>query len=477
MNRGIALQGLGQDEEAVASYDCAIAAGARDAHTYAQRGLALQQCGRLDAAVASYDQAIALDADCAEVYYNRGNALKALRRLDAAGSSYARAIACKPDFAAAYANRGNVLRELEQPDGALRDYAMAIRLRPDLPEVHYNRGIVLQEQNQLDAAIAHFDQAIALDPDFAAAYWDKSLALLLDGDLARGWELYEWRWRNKETGLTPRPIAQPLWDGRSSVHGKTILLHCEQGLGDTLQFARYARCVAALGARVILQVQAPLVALLSGLEGVAQLLVEEAPLPDFDLHCPLLSLPLAFKSRLDSIPRAPSYLRSDAAKAAHWAGRLAGKTRPLIGLAWRGSSTHRRDRRRSIGLAELLQALPRQLQYVSLHQEIRAEDRAALQASAHLLHYGEQLTDFADTAALCAQVDLVISVDTSVAHLGGALGKTTWVLLPYNPDWRWLLGRQDSPWYPSVRLYRQEAPGDWGPVLARVSAELTQLAR
>jgi len=471
-NRGIALKQLRQPDAALQSFNQALALKPDFAEAYYNRGVALQELQQLEAAVASFNQALALKPDYAEAYSNRGMALQELRQWDAAVASFNQALTLKPDYAEAYYNRGIALQELSQFDAAIESFNRALSLQPDYAEAYYNRGIALQELRQLDAAVASYDRAIAIQPDFAQAYWNKALTLLLSGNLAAGWDLYEWRWRNAKTELVPRNFPQPLWLGQQPLVGKTLLLHSEQGLGDTIQFCRYATLAAELGARVILEVQAPLLGLLKDLAGVSCAVAKGSPLPDFDYHCPLLSLPLAFKTHLNSIPCWPSYLSAAAPKATYWAQRLGTKTQPRVGLVWSGSGVHKNDLQRSLPLAELLPWLPAGYQYLSLQKELREIDLATLQSQAAILHFGAELEDFSDTAALCELMDLVISVDTSVAHLSGALGRPTWVLLPFNPDWRWLLDRNDSPWYPGVKLIRQAGRGDWASVCAEINGDL-----
>jgi hypothetical protein len=251
-----------------------------------------------------------------------------------------------------------------------------------------------------------------------------------------------------------------------------LLLHSEAGLGDTLQFCRYATLAAAQGATVLLEVQPPLVSLLAGLEGVSQVLPSRGALPPFDYHCPLMSLPLAFNTTLDTIPVAPSYLRNDVAKVEHWRKRLGERTRPRIGLTWSGNANQPIEPRRRIPLADWLPHLPREFEYFCLQKELREADRAARDSSGLIVSFDDDLPDFAATAALSECMDLVISVDTSLAHLSGALGQRTWVLLSFVPDWRWLLDRADCPWYPGMKLYRQKTAGDWSPVFARVATDL-----
>ncbi len=274
-----------------------------------------------------------------------------------------------------------------------------------------------------------------------------------------------------------RSFSAPQWFGAEPIRGKTILLHAEQGLGDTLQFVRYVSRVAAQGARVVLEVQPALKDLISGIEGPAEVIARGEDLPEFDIHCPLLSLPLAFGTRLDTIPADIPYLTVPPDRITAWSSHLERSALHRVGLAWSGGRTHRNDHNRSIALTHLapLFADP-QIQFVSLQQELRDGDLEILQANPQIVHFGDELHDFADTAAVVSELDVVISVDTSVAHLAGALGKPVWILLPFAPDWRWLLDRKDSPWYPTARLFRQPKIADWDGVIECVRQELSVIA-
>jgi tetratricopeptide (TPR) repeat protein len=442
---------------------------------YFNRGSVLQQLKQWDAALDSFDKAIGMHPEFAAVYFSRGNVLQDLRRFEEALQSYNQAIAIQPDFDDACLNRGNLLAKLRQWDAALASYDQAIAIRPDFAVAYCNRGNVLKELNRLAEAQASYDKAISIQPDYPAAYANRGVTLLLAGQLQSGWIDFEWRWKIHSPLLVTekKSFRQPLWIGKESLAGKTILLHSEQGFGDTLQFCRYVPLVAQLGAQVILQVQKPLSSLLSNLEGVSQSAGNGSAIPHADYHCPLLSLPLAFKTSLDTIPAAIPYLRAAAGKVAHWQARLGAATKPRIGLSWSGGSMQQDDNRR-IPLTDLLAQLPADFQYVSLQKELHESDEASLKARPDVLNFAGDLTDFSETAALCECLDLVISVDTSVAHLSAALGKRTWILLAFSPDWRWLLNRSDSPWYPSATLYRQDRMDEWGGVLRRVAADLGQ---
>jgi tetratricopeptide (TPR) repeat protein len=460
-NRGNVFKILKQFDSALANYDKAIALKPDYPEAYNNRGNTLKDLRQFDEALASFDKAIALKSRYPEAYNNRGNTLKDLRQFDEALASFDKAIDLKPDYAGAYNNRGITLTVLNQFNSALASFDKAIALKPRYAKAYNNRGNVLKDHKQFDPALASYDEAIFFEPNYAEAHWNKSLLLLLLGEFHKGWNEFEWRWRWSDFPSPKRNFTQPLWVGKGSLAGKTILLHSEQGLGDAIQFSRYATMVSALGARVILEAGKPLLSLFSTLSGVSQWVERGSPLPSFDFHCPLLSLPLAFKTQMDSIPSSVPYLFSDPEKVSRWQSRLGAKYKPRVGIVWSGSPTHKNDRNRSILLSQLIKHLPDDCLYVSLQKEVRDTDKDVLGYRNDILHYGSELNDFSDTAALCELMDIVISVDTSVAHLAGALGKEVWILLPYVPDWRWLLDRNDSPWYPTAKLYRQEVIGDW----------------
>lgn len=424
-------------------------------------------------AIPLYDQAIAARPASAEPYYKRANALKDVGRLEEALASYDRAIELKPDYAYAFCNRGVVQQKLGLLPQALSSLDGAIALEPTDAVAHYNRAMVLQDCARWQEAAASFDQAIALDPQFSEAQYNRALTLLFLGDFERGWAAFEWRWNNARRLAIGevRSFQEPPWLGNHDITGKRLLLHSEAGLGDTLQFCRYAKLAAAQGATVLLEVQPPLVALLAGLQGVSQVLPSKGALPPFDYHCPLMSLPLAFNTTLDTIPAAPSYLRNDAAKVEQWRKRLGERTRPRIGLTWSGNANQPIEARRRIALADWLPHLPREFEYFCLQKELREADRVARDSSGLIVSFDDEL-DFPATGALCECLDLVVTVDTSLAHLSGALGQRTWVLLSFVPDWRWLRDRADSPWYPGMKLYRQQTAGDWSTVFARVASDL-----
>jgi tetratricopeptide (TPR) repeat protein len=465
----------GRNDLALASYDRALALRPEQPDALNNRGNALLALGRVDEAIASYDRALFARPDFPEAHCNRGSALEKLQRWDEALASYDRALALRPDYADALYNRGNVMKSLERYSDALVDYDRALALRPRHADAHNNRGQVLRELLRYDEALASYDAALALQPEHTMARCNAAAMRLLTGDFGRGWADYEWRWKKPSVVRTNRSFQQPIWLGGEQIAGKTILLHSEQGLGDTIQFSRYVPLVAARSAQVIFEVQKPLQALMADFAGMAQVIARGDALPAFDVHCPLMSLPLAFGTLLGTIPAAPAYLRAPAERSTKWQARLAPSRRPRIGLVWSGNPGHERDRERSIPLRALLPLLDTGAAAVSLQKDVRPDDAAVLDEYGDILNAGGEFADFSDTAAVISQLDLVISVDTSVAHLAGALGKPVWILLTHMPDFRWLLGRDDSPWYPSARLFRQDRDRAWDSVITRVRAALGDL--
>ena len=473
-NRGGTLHKLGRFKEAIASYDRAIALSPGFVEAYANRGNTLNSLHRYDDALASFDRALALRPDLVEALTNRGNALNGLKRYADALASYDRAIACQPTHAGAHYNRGTTLHEMKRYDEALASYDRAIALQPDYPEAFSNRGATLWELKRHDEALASYDHAIALQPEFPEAHWNAASLRLLTGDFERGWAEYEWRWKYKTMALARRNFTQPLWGGEP-IEGKAILLHSEQGLGDAIQFCRYVPLVAERGARIVLEVDKRLRELVSSLNGAAQVLSAGGVLPEFDLHCPLLSLPRAFHTLLETIPSQTPYLRAPPERLTKWSARLGPKRGLRVGLIWSGNPAHHRDQARSIEFRALTPLLDMGATFFSLQKEIRPGDAAVLAGRQDVIQIADELADFSDTAAVMTQLDLIISVDTSTVHLAGALGRPVWILLPYLPDWRWLLDRDNSPWYPTARLFRQNETRRWDSVIPRVQAALSEM--
>ena len=476
---GIALSNLGRHEEALASYDEALAIEAGHVEAHYNRGAALAALNRHEEALGSYASVLALKPGHASAHYNLGNALQALNRHEEAVASYDRALAVRPGHGNALYNRGKALRALGRHEEAIASYNRVLAVRPDDVPALYSRGVALQALKRHEEAMASYGLVNEIRPDFAPAQLNDGICRLLTGDFERGWEKYEWRWKVENDLHTPRrDFGRAVWLGGEDIAGRTILLHAEQGLGDTIQFCRYVRLLAGKGAgRVILEVQRPLKTLISGIAGADQVLGAGEPLRDFDVHTPLLSLPLAFRTRMETIPAGIPYLSARADLAQKWRARLGQHDKPRVGIVWSGRPENTNDRNRSIALHRFLPLMKSGVRLVSLQKEVRAEDRAVLAHHGEILHFGADLTDFSETAALVSLLDRVIAVDTAVAHLAGALGKPVWILLPFAAHWLWLLDREDSPWYPTARLFRQPGIGDWDSVMQRVAGELARVGR
>jgi tetratricopeptide (TPR) repeat protein len=489
-NRGNALRELKRWPEALSSYDRALFLRPAHPQAHLNRGIVLAVLGQREASIASFEAAIALDGNLSEAYYNLANALCSQRKWHAALAGFDRAIALSPHSAAAHANRGLVLYELRRLDESLASSERAIAIKPDHLEALCNRGNVLLAKRQLAAALSSFDQALRINPNHAAGRVNRAHALLLAGDYEKGWADYAWRWKDQSSWVAQedRGFSQPQWLGAEPITGKTILLHSEQGYGDTIQFCRYATLVANLGAKVILEVPAALVTLLSSLRGAVHVMARGERLPDFDMFCPLLNLPLALRTTVSTIPAQVPYLSESEDLRRVWSQKLGTRKRARIGLVWSSGFRPAQpelwsdNARRNIPLASFAAFKDLDADFYSLQKGEAAEaelDELNAQGwhGPKIQNLAGELADFADSAALIEQLDLVISVDTSVAHLAGALSKPVWVLIRFDACWRWLLDREDSPWYPSARLYRQRQPDDWGSVMSEVVHDLGEWLR
>jgi len=488
----------GNAQEGLDLIDRAIALDPSCADFHNNHGLILASLGRIDDAIDAHRKAIALNPDFAEAYNNLGNALVKTGRLDEAESAFRRTLALRPDYANAQSNLGVVLHRQDKFDEAIAAYRAALQLQPHHAEAQSNLGAALREIGEMDQAIeafraaiaidetcvdahanlgaalhdlGHFDEAIAshrraiqLNPQSNFPHYNLALTLLQGGEFERGLAEYEYR---AYAVASRRRFPMPAWDGRE-LKGKTILLHAEGGFGDAIQFARFVPMVRARGGVPILQVQAELVRLFSTLDGAAVVLPKTEDPPPFEFQCPLLSLPGVFHTAIQNIPANP-YLSAEPSSAARWSSGLGNDPRRRIGLAWAGSPKHRNDRNRSIPVS-LLSPLSQiaGARFVS----IQKDQTGIAPIGMELLDWSEELHDFADTAGLIANLDVIVSVDTAVAHLAGAMGKKVYLLLPHVADWRWLRDRNDSPWYPTMRLFRQSTPGDWRPVIAKVAEAL-----
>jgi tetratricopeptide (TPR) repeat protein len=478
-NRGNVLRGAKRPEEALRSYDRVITLMPDCADAHSSRGGILLELKRPHEALESCKRAIERNANLADAYYISGNALQALKRHAQALESYDRAIELKSAFAEAHNNRGTAFLILQRPQEALHNFDNAIALNPGVAEAHNNRGEALRRLNRPDDALRSFERAIEIRPDFADAYLNKGYCALTTGNFEEWWQLYEWRKKKSEpAGI--RKYPQPEWQGKEDLKGKTLFVHAEQGLGDTIQFCRYASLTRERGARVILAVQDSLARLLKDLDPEVRIVGRSAAIAAFDYHVALLSLPLVFQTNESNCPAAIPYLRAEADKVDKWRRRLGSKGFK-IGICWQGNKEADIDFGRSPPLRyfEGLAKLPN-VRLISLQKNSGVEQLLELPTGMNVETLGDDFDSgsdaFIDTAAVIENLDLVISADTAVAHLSGALGRPTWVALKYAPDWRWLFGGSDrTPWYPTMRLFRQTTNDNWPSVFAAAEAQLAEL--
>ena len=447
----------------------------RSAEVLSNYGLILAALSRHEEALACFDEALHHSAGYLNALQNRAAALKSLARDEEALVAFEAILAAKSDDVGALNECGGLHMTLGRPGAAIACYDRALAVAPRLVELHVNKGSALGAANRFAEALESFGAATAIEPQCADAHHRASLIRLRSGDFKRGWRDYEWRWRTGRA-LKRREMTAPLWLGAQPIQGKTILLLAEQGFGDTINFARYAPLVAALGATVILDVPSPLKEIAASVPGIALVLEDGEPAPPVDFYCPLMSLPLAFQTEIGTIPANIPYIRPHAERLAKWRARLPRNGRLRIGLCWAGSSAHLNDHNRSIAIERFAGILSlSNLDFISVQKEV-SEPQAAFLRQHRVVELGQDFENFADTAAALAELDLLISVDTSVAHLAGAMGKAVALLLPLPAEWRWLLDRSDSPWYPTMRLFRQTAIGDWDGPLAQLHEELGTVA-
>lgn len=511
-NLGNVLKEMGRNDLALTAYQEAVRLKPDFAEAHSNLGNLQRELGQIDDAVASCRLALRLKPDFAIGHNHLGAAYSKMRKWNDAVACYRQAIALLPAYPEAHSNLGDALRELGQLDEAAASFREAIRLRPELAEPHAGLSLVLLQLGDLagcqescrealrlrggggsaqlnltlsivallegrhEESIAYCDAALQQEPDSPEAHKNRAIVRLLQGRFSEGLPEYEWRWKCPE--LPERPFQQPLWDG-GPLDGKTIMLHAEQGLGDTIQFVRYARLVKQRGGRVIVVCQKTLLPLLAGCEGIERLVAQGDPLPAFDVHAPLLSLPRIFGTTLETIPNDVPYLQAEPTLVERWRRALDELPGYRVGIAWQGSRSFYFDRLRSLPLAEFapLADVPG-VTLVSLQKGYGSEQLAALAGRFSVIDLAARLDEttgpFVDTAAVMKSLDLVITSDTSIAHLAGSLAVPVWVALPFAPDWRWLLEREDSPWYPTMRLFRQSERGDWRSVFERMAAALAQ---
>jgi tetratricopeptide (TPR) repeat protein len=472
----LALEQHGELGEALAACGRAVELKGDDLDAYLIMARLLLKLERMEQAVAMYELAALAAPARSDVQANLAAALARQGRLEEASAACRKAIALSPKNVGAYLNLGIIRSKRDDLEGAVEAYRQAVSIDPSSPDAFTNLGTALGSLGMSEAAIEASARAVELRPLDAELHYNHAMLLLLAGDLTAGFREFEWRLTHPAPKFRPRSFDVPRWRGEPR-EGRTLLIHAEQGLGDSLHFVRFVARAAATGGPVVLQVQPQLVELLRDSLDVTVISRDE-PAPPFDLHVPLMSLPFEFGITMATIPAEVPYLRATAAKAAEWRERLASTSGLKVGVVWAGSPGHRHDRMRSLP-AELV--LPRLaisgVQLFSLQKEPRADDRIVLERlTSKIVDLAPSLASFADTAAAVSAMDLVISVDTAVAHLAGALGKPTWILLPHSLDWRWLYQREDTPWYPTARLFRQTRSRDWTSVLDRLPLELQRFA-
>jgi tetratricopeptide (TPR) repeat protein len=468
---GLVLENLGRGDDAMEMFR--LAADLKPQFGEAHHKLAghLRIRGETEKSIRHYELSVEASPNLAEFRCNLANALRLAGYEDRALVSVRQAIELKPELAEAHNVLGAIWKDRRRPSDALGSFARALQLKPDYAEAINNMAGVIEQAGRIDEAGDMYQRAVTLTPQVPEFHENLGLNLLLRGQFARGWEETEWR-RVNPANPASRMFPTPMWDG-SPLIGRTILLHAEQGLGDTIQFVRYVKLVRERGAgRVVIECQPLLANLIRTVKGVDEVIEQGQPWPAFELHCPLMSLPVAFQTTAEKIPTSIPYITADPAKSESWKRKLVGASGKRIGLVWAGNPKHKNDRNRSIPPGKLASlADVAGVSFVSLQKG----EAPAAPEKLKLLDLTSELTDFTETAALISNLDLVITVDTAVAHLAGAMGKPVWILLPAVPDWRWMLKREDSPWYPTTRLFRQAAPGDWTGVVKRIVSELAHL--
>jgi tetratricopeptide (TPR) repeat protein len=511
---GTVLTKLRRFEEAIKAFDKAVELEPTDATLWLKMGNALVEAERPPDALLCFQHALALDPRDGDAAYKAGHVLHDLKQFEEALTFFNKSAELRPDHALTFGMRGLVLRAMKRLEEALADalraaelnptnaetcnnigavfsdlgrreealfwYERSLQIKPDQANTLTNKGTLLAELARFDEALATYEQAVAADPNYAIAAWNLALLQMLRGNFEAGWRGREARWKIPSLAAGYPPFSGTMWLGEEPVAGKTVIVCQDEGMGDTIQFARYVPMLASLGARVVLIVDEPLCPLLSGLTGVSVCLpkLTDTTVPPFDFHVPIDSLPLAFGTMLDNIPAQEAYLPPpDADRIRAWESRLGAHERLRVGVVWSGNPKHRNDENRSMSLQTMSRILDVDAMFVSLQKNVRPEDTDLLLERTEIVDLSHELTDFSETAALVCCLDLVITVDTSVAHLAAALGRPTWILLPHVPDFRWLLNRDDSPWYPTVRLFRQTETCDYGIVLDRVRTELMALIR
>ncbi|HEY8749202.1 MAG TPA: tetratricopeptide repeat-containing glycosyltransferase family protein [Tepidisphaeraceae bacterium] len=471
---GALLGHTGRHEQAAEVLSRCVRLDPTDAAAQSTLGIALQLLGHPEKAIEHLSRAVELQPQAAQMQYNLGKALRDQKRMEEAAIAFGRTVELQRSFSPAWNNLGNTLRDLGRLEEAVTCYQTDLELRPNNPHTLHNMGITYRELLRLAEAMRCFDTALTFEPGYNECRLSRAMLLLLEGQLLRGWNEYESRFDVPRTKAR-REYTQPAWDG-SDPEGRTILLYSEQGFGDAIQFVRYAPLLAQRNVTVIIECQPELRELFASLRGVEQVICPGDELPDFDAYRGMLSMPLTFGTTLETIPAEGPYLRADRAKVRRWR-KIIEPGGLRVGLVWAGAAGYGNDRNRSLTLERISRfAQTPDIRFYGLQKGDAAKQALNPPEGMSVLDLSDELHDFSDTAAAIENLDLVISVDTAVGHLAGALGKSVWLMIPYFPDWRWMLGRVDSPWYPTMRLFRQGARGDWDGVIDRVAEELKTFA-
>ena len=445
--------------------------------TLLKRGQLFAKHKMFDNALEDFNKSANIDPTSAETYMIRGTFFARLGKFDEAENDFNTVVALKPRFADAYYNRALIYQKKSYFDKAILDYTSAIKIDENHIGALNNRGLSYREKKQYRDALSDFDSAITLKPSFAQAHWNKALTHLMTGDYPNAWIHFEERWNNPSFTSQKRPFTEPLWLGENSLENKKILLHSEQGLGDSIQYCRYVLLVKKIAGAVYLEVEQPLERLMQTLLPPKQIFLKGSKLPQFDFHCPLMSLPLCFHTTIDTVPFSKPYLKISKTRIAWWKNHLHSLKGLKVGVVWQGNPKHPNDKKRSIPLEMILEELNPEFKWVSLQKELSAKDTEIIQKQNFIMHYGDLIGDFFETGALCKALDAIVCVDTSIAHLAGAIGKDVYLALPYLADSRWHENRNESPWYSSIRLYRQEENRCWRKPIREIIKDLSKITQ
>lgn len=472
---GMLAQNIKSYENAVLFFSETLRIDKNFAAAYRERGRAFQQLKKFREAFQDYEVALSIDPYSFDTLVSRGLLFCQKSEFNKAIDDFTRAIQLKARSADAHYNRALAFQKLDKLEMSILDYTQSININPSNFRAYNNRGLAYRDTKLFHKAIKDFDKSIALKPDLADAYWNKALTHLMIGDFENAWQYYEHRWESPNFTSPVRNFPQPLWLGKENLKGKTILLHSEQGLGDSLQFCRYIKKFKTMDCTTLLEIERPLISIMKCLLPEEQIFEKGSRLPKFDFHCPLLSLPLAFGTTFDSIPYPRPYLSAESVRLIWWRERLGKKTKPRVGLVWQGNSNHSKDQYRSVKFDTIAPHLLPDFDWYSLQFDISEQDEKLIDQIRNLTHFGKTIGDFSETAALCKLMDRVVCVDTSIAHLAGAIGCNVDLMLCNSADARWHASGDKSPWYSRMQIHRKNRGEDWSPFFKRVVESIRQI--